>query len=45
MAPTILAGDMVICSPLDNHIEMLDNEIYAYSDQSIGLGKTCHPLF
>lgn len=36
MAPTILAGDMVICSPLDNHTEMLDNEVYAVvTNQSV----------
>ena len=29
MAPTILAGDMVICKPLEDLKEMIDNEIYA----------------
>ena len=29
MAPTILSGDMVICSPLEHQEEMLDNEVYA----------------
>ena len=29
MAPTILSGDMVICTPLEAKEEMIDNEIYA----------------
>lgn len=36
MAPTILSGDMVICKPLETHIEMVDNEIYAVvANQSV----------
>ena len=36
MAPTILAGDMVICKPLDVLNEMTDNEIYAVvTNQSV----------
>ncbi len=29
MAPTIMTGDMVICAPLEEKDEMVDNEIYA----------------
>lgn len=29
MAPTIMTGDMVICAPLEEKNEMIDNEIYA----------------
>lgn len=29
MSPTIVEGDMVICMPLENKNEMIDNEIYA----------------
>ena len=29
MAPTILTGDMVICTPLESYHEMADQEIYA----------------
>ncbi len=29
MAPTIMTGDMVICAPLEEKSEMVDNEIYA----------------
>ncbi len=29
MAPTIMTGDMVICAPLEDKNEMIDNEIYA----------------
>ena len=36
MAPTIAAGDMVICTPLESREEMIDNEIYAVvSNQSV----------
>jgi len=36
MAPTILSGDMVICSPLEHQEEMLDNEVYAVvTNQSV----------
>ena len=36
MSPTILAGDMVICSPLESKLEMVDNEIYAVvTNQSV----------
>lgn len=36
MAPTILSGDMVICKPLETHVEMIDNEIYAVvANQSV----------
>ncbi len=36
MSPTILAGDMVICKPLEDHHEMVDNEIYAVvANQSV----------
>jgi len=36
MAPTILAGDMVVCTPLDNEMQMIDNEIYAVvTNQSV----------
>ncbi len=36
MAPTILSGDMVICTPLESKMEMIDNEIYAVvSSQSV----------
>lgn len=36
MAPTILTGDMVICTPVEFRDEMVDNEIYAVvSNQSV----------
>lgn len=36
MKPTIGSGDMVICSPLQNTDEMIDNEIYAVvTNQSV----------
>ncbi|MEM9824714.1 MAG: LexA family transcriptional regulator [Bacteroidota bacterium] len=36
MAPTILSGDMVICSPLEHKEEMMDDEIYAVvTNQSV----------
>lgn len=36
MAPTILTGDMVICTPLEGKEEMTDNEVYAVvSNQSV----------
>ena len=36
MSPTISAGDMVICAPLESNTEMIDNEIYAVvTNQSV----------
>ncbi|MEM6966841.1 MAG: S24 family peptidase [Bacteroidota bacterium] len=36
MMPTISSGDMVICSPLENTNELIDNEIYAVvTNQSV----------
>ncbi|MEM9921615.1 MAG: S24 family peptidase [Bacteroidota bacterium] len=36
MSPTILAGDMVICTPLKEKHEMVDNDIYAVvANQSV----------
>ncbi|MEO1629089.1 MAG: S24 family peptidase, partial [Bacteroidota bacterium] len=36
MSPTILAGDMVICTPLKDRNEMVDDDIYAVvSNQSV----------
>ncbi|MEM1319970.1 MAG: S24 family peptidase [Bacteroidota bacterium] len=36
MEPTINAGDMVICTPLESTIEMIDDEIYAVvTNQSV----------
>ena len=36
MSPTINAGDMVICMPLESNTEMIDNEVYAVvTNQSV----------
>ncbi len=41
MAPTIRAGDMVICAPLENTDEMLDDEVYAVvTNQSVWVKRT-----